>query len=604
MAGDEGSVFGKYFLLKKLASGGMGEIYLAKLKGPVGFEKLLVLKRILQHHLENQEFVDMFFAEARVAAQLSHSNIVQIYEMGEIEDCYYIAMEYVEGKSLRAVMDQVRAKGEYLHPAHAIDIIGKLCSGLSYAHNATNMAGEPIGVIHRDINPHNLLVSYMGDVKIIDFGIAKSQMSMHKTETGTIKGKFVYMSPEQSSASDLDKRSDIFSAGICAYEALSFINPFAKGNVVLSLDAIQRLVQPPLADINSQLKTLDPILAKALAKNRDERYQDCLEFRDAMMLLRGNGVIENPPESLADYMHRIFAEEIESEKKMIMATDLATTDQIKLMQRRQSHEHISGSDRLERARRRSSQIRRAEEFDEEFAVPHSRLPFFLAMISLMVLSMLSSAVVYRWARAKRPPVAPPKLVAVTTPTDNRPYVTPTNNTQNNPLTANNHQAKQTTDRTGRHSKTSGKTNPGKGSLKSNISDHRPDDETNPNTNKPQDADSFGNMQISTAPPVRIFRGGNMVGQTFRLENASGKLILGTGQDPTTDPFVVKISYQVQDKEITYKVDAEPWAIVRGEGGIGLGRTPLPPQTSTNRSVFDFVNPQEQRQLRVTLRFSR
>ena len=210
MAGDEGSTFGKYFLLKRLATGGMGEIYLAKLKGPVGFEKILVIKRILQHHAEDNSFVDMFFAEARVAAKLTHSNIVQIYEMGEIDQSYYIAMEYVHGKSLRDIIDRARELGEYVPPAHAISIVRQLCSGLSYAHNSRDMSGQPIGIVHRDINPHNVLISYTGEVKIIDFGIAKSEMSMHQTETGTIKGKFVYMSPEQSAAEKLDKRSDIF----------------------------------------------------------------------------------------------------------------------------------------------------------------------------------------------------------------------------------------------------------------------------------------------------------------------------------------------------------------------------------------------------------
>ncbi|MFC1610674.1 serine/threonine protein kinase [Myxococcota bacterium] len=393
MAGGEGSVFGKYFLLKKIASGGMGEIYLAKLKGPVGFEKLLVIKRILQHHLENQEFVDMFFAEARVAAQLTHSNVVQIYEMGEIEDCYYIGMEYVHGKSLRDLLDRARNQGEYLHPAHAIEIIGKLSAGVSYAHNATNMSGEAIGVIHRDINPHNILVSYSGEVKMIDFGIAKSQMQQHKTETGTIKGKFVYMSPEQSAAEPLDKRSDIFSVGICLYETLTFVNPFAKANVVLSLDAIQRHDAPPLTQTNPRLGVLDEVVSRALAKRADDRFDDCIDLRDALYALRDDSSIEDPPQNLADFMHDLFAEQIEHEKRMILETDSANTSQIQLMQQGLEREHQSDSHGG--ARMGSGQIAaHASPVALAEPMPHSRLPFMFTLLAIIVLSGVAATVVY------------------------------------------------------------------------------------------------------------------------------------------------------------------------------------------------------------------
>lgn len=386
MAGGEGTEFGKYYLVKRIASGGMGEIFLAKLRGPVGFEKLLVIKRILQQHLENQDYVDMFFAEARVAAQLSHANIVQIYEMGEIEDCYYIAMEYVHGKSLRDIIERARSRGEHVPPGYVIEIIGAMCSGLSYAHNARDLAGEAIGIVHRDVNPHNLLISYSGEVKIIDFGIAKSEMSMHKTETGTIKGKFVYMSPEQSAAEPLDKRSDLFSVGICLYESLTLQNPFAKANVVLSLDAIQRRDPPPPSEVDINLAPFDDVIRRALSKKAQGRYNDCAELRDALLTLVNEGRVPKPKGILADYMHELFGEDITLEQKAILRTD-------------------SGRPQTPPVRRRSGSVsvtkNKVAAARQQTTGVHSRVPFYVILGSIIALSIIASSVVFQIVRRSR-----------------------------------------------------------------------------------------------------------------------------------------------------------------------------------------------------------
>lgn len=312
--------FGKYYLLRKIAAGGMGEVFLARQQGPEGFEKILVIKRILSHHTDNRDYVDMFFAEARLAAKMSHSNIVQIYEMGEIDESYYIAMEFVNGKSIKDIIDASRAKGIPIPPAHTADIVAKLCAGLGYAHALTDMSGGNLNIIHRDVNPHNVLVTYGGEAKIIDFGIAKSEMNEHKTETGTIKGKFVYMSPEQSAAEKIDKRSDIFSIGIVLYEMLSGDNPFQKANIVLSLDAIQRFHPPLPSTIDPEFLAFDPIMERALAKNPNERYQDCsemqLDLQRAIML----GEVRKPETSLAKFMHELFQDQIDKENKFIQET--------------------------------------------------------------------------------------------------------------------------------------------------------------------------------------------------------------------------------------------------------------------------------------------
>src|SRR5260370_26577311 len=263
-----GFFFGKYFLMKKLAAGGMGEIFLAKQQGPAGFQKILVVKKILSHLTENKEFIEAFLGEARLAAQMNHRNIVQVYELGEQERSYFIAMEYVQGKSLRDVIDAAMNRREQVPSELCRLIAEQICDGASYAHNLTDMSGPSLNLVHRDLNPQNVLISYTGDVKIIDFGIAKSELSTVKTEAGMIKGKFVYMSPEQSLAKKLDKRSDIFSIGISLYEMLTSVNPFHKSNIVLTLESVLRYEPPPPSAYDAGYAPFDSIISSPLANHR------------------------------------------------------------------------------------------------------------------------------------------------------------------------------------------------------------------------------------------------------------------------------------------------------------------------------------------------
>src|SRR5919205_3964422 len=277
---DVGGYYGKYFLLKKMAAGGMGEIFLAKQQGPAGFEKILVVKKVLAHLTESKEFVEAFLGEARLAAQMNHRNIVQVFELGEHQGSYFIAMEYVAGRTLRELIDANARRKEKLPGEICRSIAEQICDGASYAHNLTDVSARQLNIIHRDLNPQNVLISYTGDVKIIDFGIAKSDISTVKTEAGMIKGKFVYMSPEQTLAKKLDKRSDIFAIGISLYEMLTGVNPFQKTNIVSTLEAVQRYDPPPPSGCDPSYAPFDPIVAKALAKDRDRRYSDAGEMQD------------------------------------------------------------------------------------------------------------------------------------------------------------------------------------------------------------------------------------------------------------------------------------------------------------------------------------
>ena len=254
---DVGTSFGKYLLMKKLAAGGMGEVFLARQQGPAGFQKVLVVKKILAHLTESKEFVEAFLGEARLAAQMNHRNIVQVFELGEQAGAYFIAMEYVQGKSLRDLIDASVRRKEKIPAELCRALAEQICDGASYAHNLTDMAGRSLNLVHRDLNPQNVLISYGGDVKIIDFGIAKSELSTVKTEAGMIKGKFVYMSPEQSLARKLDKRSDVFAIGISLYEMLTGINPFHKNNIVLTLEAVQRHEPAPPSEYDPAYAPFD-----------------------------------------------------------------------------------------------------------------------------------------------------------------------------------------------------------------------------------------------------------------------------------------------------------------------------------------------------------
>jgi eukaryotic-like serine/threonine-protein kinase len=318
-ASDAGTYFGKYFLMKKLAAGGMGEVYLAKQQGPAGFQKMLVVKKILSHLTESKEFVEAFLGEARLAAQMNHRNIVQVFELGESEGAFFIAMEYVQGKSLRDLVDAVARRREKVPAEMCRSLAEQICDGASYAHNLTDLAGRSLNLVHRDLNPQNVLISYGGDVKIIDFGIAKSELSTVKTEAGMIKGKFVYMSPEQSLAKKLDKRSDIFAIGISLYEMLTGVNPFQKNNIVLTLEAVQRFEPPPPSEYDPSYAPFDPIISKALAKDRDRRYSDAAEMQDDLRRV----VLPRPAERLGQFMCRIFRAQMEEEQKLLQDSDRA-----------------------------------------------------------------------------------------------------------------------------------------------------------------------------------------------------------------------------------------------------------------------------------------
>jgi serine/threonine protein kinase len=272
---------GKYQLIHKLATGGMAEVFLAKAAGPMGFEKLCVLKRILPHLASEPTFVDMFLSEARLAAQLNHPNIVNIFDFGEAEGTYFLAMEYVDGPNLREMIRRASGASLSLPIAFCARVISAACEGLAFAHDFKDPATTlPMNIVHRDISPDNLLLSRQGAVKVVDFGIAKAAGQSPHTQTGVLKGKLAYMAPEQLRNEPLDRRADVYALGVVLYELLTGLKPFMATSEAGMVQAILFELQVPVAQRRPDVpEGLQRILTKALAKERERRYLDCVSLQ-------------------------------------------------------------------------------------------------------------------------------------------------------------------------------------------------------------------------------------------------------------------------------------------------------------------------------------
>jgi len=313
--------FGKYTLLRKLATGGMAELFLALQKSVAGFEKLLVIKRILPAMNQDQGFIDMLLHEARIAATLTHANIVQIFDVGQVEGTYYIAMEHVHGEDLRGIVRQMRKKGVIEFPLeHAIEIMLGVTSGLSYAHERRDLDGSPLNIVHRDISPQNVVVTFSGDVKIVDFGIAKSDTKMAmETQSGKLKGKVPYMSPEQARGEMLDARSDIFAVGVMLFELTTGRRLFKGQSEFETLKLIcEREYPRPSAVRPGYPPELEAIVMKALAKDKTERYQTARELQSALEDFVRRERIPVSNVALTQYMQSLFEEKLLAQKEQIL----------------------------------------------------------------------------------------------------------------------------------------------------------------------------------------------------------------------------------------------------------------------------------------------
>jgi serine/threonine protein kinase len=303
----------RYEPLKKLATGGMAEIFLAKQSGLEGFEKVVVLKRILTHLASDEEFVSMFLDEARIAAKLSHPNIVQIYDLGKADSTFYIAMEYVSGRNIQHLITKQQNVGGHLPVEHVCRIVAGVCDGLFYAHSRKDYDGKPLNIIHRDISPQNILVSFAGGVKVVDFGIAKASTQLAQTRAGVLKGKYAYMSPEQVRGTRIDHRSDIFAVGLVMYEMLTGVRAFERDSSLKTLKAIVQDKPLNPREMNPEIPMeVVKILSKALEKNPDRRYKTAQEFQLAIE----DWLEQSPKKSnnvrLSRFLYDLFDDELNS----------------------------------------------------------------------------------------------------------------------------------------------------------------------------------------------------------------------------------------------------------------------------------------------------
>jgi eukaryotic-like serine/threonine-protein kinase len=325
--------FGKYTLLRKLATGGMAELFLALQQSMAGFEKLIVVKRILPKMNQDAGFIEMLLNEARVAASMSHPNIVQTFDVGEVDGVYYIAMEHVQGEDIRAVVRQLKKVNRNEFPLeHAVEIIRGLCSGLSYAHERCDLEGVPLRIVHRDISPQNVVITFSGDVKVVDFGIAQSDKNL-ATETGfgKLKGKIPYMSPEQARGLELDSRSDIFSAGVMLFELTTGRRLFKGDSEYSTLKLICESTYPLPSQIRSDYPpALEAIVLRALAKDRTERYQTARELQSALESFSREQRVATSSVALSAFMRDIFSAELAAGRDAVLSDKKLAAGVLKL----------------------------------------------------------------------------------------------------------------------------------------------------------------------------------------------------------------------------------------------------------------------------------
>jgi hypothetical protein len=308
--------FGRYELLKRLAGGGMGEVYLARQRGSAGFQKLLVIKTLLPHLCENEELIVMFKDEARVTAQLIHPNICQIVGFEQVDGIYYMAMEYLRGEDLRRLWKACEQNGTPLPVPLICRVISDAAAGLDFAHSLRDSAGQPYNIVHRDISPQNILVTFEGGVKVIDFGVAKASGRAQHTRTGALKGKYSYMSPEQVAGDAVDNRSDIFALGIVLHELLTGHRLFKADSDVQTLSRVRDCVVRPPSSLNPQLPAgLDAIVLKALAKNPRHRFRTAQELRLALEDWLTQDRMSASSAHLAEFLKVVYAERLSKEAR-------------------------------------------------------------------------------------------------------------------------------------------------------------------------------------------------------------------------------------------------------------------------------------------------
>jgi serine/threonine protein kinase len=317
---------GKYDLIRRIATGGMAELFLARTTAMAGFEKLVVLKRILPAHAESEDFIRMFLAEARLAATLHHPNIVQVYDIGEERGTYFFTMEYVQGQDLRRIVRAARKANRALPLEHILHVIMGMAAGLNHAHEKVGHDGLPLGIVHRDVSPSNVLVTYEGSVKIVDFGIAKAARVHTATIAGTLKGKIPYMSPEQCRGEKVDRRSDVFSIGTLMWELTTGRRLFASDNEFVMMNRVASGEVPLPSSVRPDYPPeLEQIVMKALQADPDQRYASALELQVDLEDFARDARLPVSSARMAKFMRELFTEEMSQAARELTVDRTAVT---------------------------------------------------------------------------------------------------------------------------------------------------------------------------------------------------------------------------------------------------------------------------------------
>jgi serine/threonine-protein kinase len=316
---DVPSRLGRYEVLGLLATGGMAEILLGKLLGPAGFERVVVIKRVLPHLARAEEFRTMFLDEARIVARIRHSNVVQVHELGSEDGELFLVMEYVDGESLFNLAKRLSKSGKVLPPHLAAHVVAEACAGLHAAHELTAPDGRPFRLVHRDVSPHNLMITFGGAVKVLDFGIAKATARATQTQSGMMKGKFAYMAPEQCLNEPVDRRADIFALGIVLHEVSTGRRLFSRSSEMAVIRAVcESEIPRPTAMVEGYPPALEAVVLRALSRDPRNRYPTAADMRrDLIAVARDLDPRGAPQDELAARMSEWFAERKQEKAEML-----------------------------------------------------------------------------------------------------------------------------------------------------------------------------------------------------------------------------------------------------------------------------------------------
>ena len=319
--------FGKYLLLEKVATGGMAEIYLAKSNAANGLNKFFAIKRILPQFTNNEDFISMFKEEAKVCINLNHSNVVSIFDFGIEQGQFYLVMDFVEGRNLRQIINELKKTNKSFSIDQTLYLVKEAAAGLDHAHRCTDsMSGKPLNITHRDMSPQNVMVSYEGEIKVIDFGIAKAETEAEDTKAGTLKGKFSYMSPEQAEGLPIDPRTDVFALGIVLWELLANDRLFTGSNEAAILRKVRDCQVPQIRKINPTVpQELERIVMKSLAKDRNLRYQTAANFQKDLNRFLNTQYPDFSPQDFSHYIKECFKDAFaEAREKLITYSKIAS----------------------------------------------------------------------------------------------------------------------------------------------------------------------------------------------------------------------------------------------------------------------------------------